>query len=301
MLAQNHCRGRPVREPKPQLCCATYPWDVSTFGKNMQKHQKKPSGSWYRLVSHCFMCSDFATFIGDRSWHPHWDKRWQTPYPRSPAMVDPLWASMSAEGWRATQDYSRSVSAHWSQRAGGSQGSLNGWWLWRFFKDLHFLEHFGATRKMETCLSDPCGSRFISLNARQARAIQAHWNTVHRHIMRDCRSSIGLKKTGFFIPHKYGPTWRKGFSMQQGSPLFASFSIMAEGSEGWFYHGWIRCFPGKLPGPAAGLCCVHPAAGAPRILEFQTAMPGSCARLVVVPVFGTTMRRIDPNRCRMEM
>ena len=139
------------------------------------------------------MCSDFATFIGDRSWHPHWDKRWQTPYPRSPAMVDPLWASMSAEGWRATQDYSRSVSAHWSQRAGGSQGSWNGWWLWRFFKDLHFLEHFGATRKMETCLSDPCGSRFISLNARQARAIQAHWNTVHRHIMRDCRSSIGLK------------------------------------------------------------------------------------------------------------
>ena len=175
------------------------------------------------------MCSDFATFIGDRSWHPHWDKRWQTPYPRSPAMVDPLWASMSAEGWRATQDYSRSVSAHWSQRAGGSQGSWNGWWLWRFFKDLHFLEHFGATRKMETCLSDPCGSRFISLNARQARAIQAHWNTVHRHIMRDCRSSIGLKKPASLFPTSMAPRGGRVFLCSKGHPFLPVFRSWPKG------------------------------------------------------------------------
>ena len=60
MLAQNHCRGRPVREPKPQLCCATYPWDVSTFGKNTKKSHQDPGIIWYPTAS-CVLISQHSS------------------------------------------------------------------------------------------------------------------------------------------------------------------------------------------------------------------------------------------------
>ena len=175
------------------------------------------------------MCSDFATFIGDRSWHPHWDKRWQTPYPRSPAMVDPLWASMSAEGWRATKtihdpyqliDPNEQVDHKALGMADGCDDFLRICIFW------NILEQPGRWKHACPILVDQGSFHWTLDKHEQFRHIEIQYTDILWEIV---EAALAWKKPASLFPTSMAPRGGRVFLCSKGHPFLPVFRSWPKG------------------------------------------------------------------------